>query len=274
MPELAEVEYFRQRWNPGLGKRVQAVEVHPQARIFRESAASEVAEALKGSTLSASFAQAKQMLFRFSGGCWLGLHLGMTGKLFCDARHYECAKWDHFALRQAGQTLVFRDPRQFGLLRLHLGKEPPDWWTSLPPPILSDGFTREAMTAFLARRAKSPLKSVLLMQERFPGVGNWMADEILLRTRLHPETGSGDLMPEQRDVLYDKVKEVCADALRAIAGAGGELPPDLNVNIPESWLFWHRWRDGGRCPRDGKALQRKTIGGRTSCWCPRCQKTP
>jgi len=274
MPELAEVDYYRQQWDPGIGKRVQAIETNATTRIYRESAAQDIVKALTGASLRASFAQAKQMLFQFSGGSWLGLHLGMTGKLFCEAKQYERGKWDHFVLRQAGLTLVFRDPRQFGLLRLHLGQEAPDWWTSLPPPILSDAFTREVMTAFLARRAKSPLKAVLLMQERFPGVGNWMADEILWRAQLHPATKAGDLTPKQRQALYAQVREVCADALRAIAGAGGELPPDLNVNIPDSWLFWHRWRDGGICPRDGEPLQRKSIGGRTSCWCPRCQKSP
>lgn len=273
MPELAEVEYFRQQWNPGLGKRIQAIEVNAQTRIFRDSPADEIVDALTGATLRASYAQAKQMLFAFSGGRWLGLHLGMTGRLLCEPKAYERGKWDHLILRQSGQTLVFRDPRQFGLLKLHEGKEPPEWWTALPTPVLSDAFTPEVLNAFLARRAKSLLKAVLLMQERFPGVGNWMADEILWRAKLHPAIKSGDLSPAQRKTLYGKVREVCADALRAIAGEGDELPPDLNVNIPESWLFWHRWRDGGECPRDGAALQRKSIGGRTSCWCPRCQKS-
>lgn len=272
MPELAEVEYFRQQWNPGLGKRIVAVEVHGHTRIFRESRSEQVVATLTGATLRNSFAKAKQMLFEFSGGRWLGLHLGMTGRLLCEAKGYEGEKWDHLILRQSGRALVFRDPRQFGLLKLHVGQEPPGWWTLLPPPILSEEFTPEVLNGFLARRAKSPLKAVLLMQERFPGVGNWMADEILWRAKLHPETRSGELTPQQRVALYDRIREVCADAMRAIAGEGGELPPDLNVHIPESWLFWHRWRDGGHCPNDGAALRRNTIGGRTSCWCPQCQK--
>ncbi|WP_309386657.1 Fpg/Nei family DNA glycosylase [Cerasicoccus frondis] len=271
MPELAEVEYFRQQWDPGIGGKVKLVECNPKARIYRDSSTAEITEALTGVTLRASFAQAKQMLFQFSGGRWLGLHLGMTGKLLCNAKQAERGKWDHFVLRQASRTLVFRDPRQFGLLRLHIGQAPPDWWTEIPPPVLSDAFTPDVMDAFLARRAKSPIKAVLLMQERFPGIGNWMADEILWRAQIFPETKCAQLTAVQRNTLYRKVREVAADALRAIAGAGGELPPDLNVNIPESWLFWHRWRDGGHCPKDGEALQRKAVGGRTSCFCPQCQ---
>ena len=58
----------------------------------------------------------------------------------------------------------------------------------------------------------------------------------------------------------------------AIAGRGNQLPADLNVGIPRSWLFLHRWSDGGRCPRTGALLRRDTIGGRTSCWSPGRQR--
>jgi len=272
MPELAEVEYFRRQWDPGLRCRVKAVETNPAARIFRETPAERVEETLLGATLRESFAAAKQMLFRFSHGRWLGVHLGMTGRLLCEAESYEGGKWDHLILRQRGRTLVFCDPRQFGLVKGHAGKAPPEWWTRLPPPLLSEAFTVEALSAFLERRKKSPLKAVLLMQERFPGIGNWMADEILWRARLHPARKAGSLSVREQEALHERIRAVCADALRAIAGCGdGAPPPALNVNIPESWLFRHRWREGGECPRDGETLRRETIGGRTTCYCPRCQ---
>jgi formamidopyrimidine-DNA glycosylase len=57
-------------------------------------------------------------------------------------------------------------------------------------------------------------------------------------------------------------------ALRTIAGAGGKLPPDLNIHIPDSWLFNHRWENGGLCPKTGVPLVREEIGGRTTCWSP------
>ncbi|MEO0796362.1 MAG: DNA-formamidopyrimidine glycosylase family protein [Verrucomicrobiota bacterium] len=272
MPELAEVEYFRQRWDAGIGHKVLAIETHADTRIFREVASEELASALTGETLIGSEAQAKQMLFAFSGNHWLGLHLGMTGRLLCEAKSYEIGKWDHFVLRQDTQSLVFRDPRQFGLLKWHEGGDPPPWWAALPPPVLSGGFTLDLMEAFLKRRSKSPIKAVLLMQDRFPGIGNWMADEILWRAKIHPSTKSFQLDGPQRGALFEKLQEVARDALQAIAGVGEAAPPaDLNVNIPQGWLFWHRWKDGGFCPIDGEALQRKAIGGRTGCWCPVCQ---
>jgi formamidopyrimidine-DNA glycosylase len=136
---------------------------------------------------------------------------------------------------------------------------------------LSAAFTVAAVTAFLHRRRRSPLKAVLLQQERFPGVGNWMADEILWRAALAPARPAGTLTPAEVRRLWRACRLVCRQALAVIAGKGDHLPADLNVGIPSSWLFLHRWRDGGRCPRTGKPLARATIGGRTTCWSPAWQ---
>jgi formamidopyrimidine-DNA glycosylase len=113
---------------------------------------------------------------------------------------------------------------------------------------------------------------VLLMQERFPGVGNWMADEILWRAALHPARLAGSLTPREMQALWRECRRVCRLALDTIAGRGNHLPRDLNVNIPHTWLFWHRWEDGGRCPLTGRPLMREAIGGRTTCWSPARQK--
>ena len=81
MPELAEVEYFRRRWDVGLGRKVSAVHLNTKARIGRGITPASLTKALAGAKLVESFAAAKQMAFRFSGGAWLGVHLGMTGRL-------------------------------------------------------------------------------------------------------------------------------------------------------------------------------------------------
>jgi formamidopyrimidine-DNA glycosylase len=212
------------------------------------------------------------MLFRFSGDAWVGLHLGMSGELRVEAADYAPQKHDHFALAQDARTLVFTDPRMFGAVRLHLGVAAPDWWTGIAPAILSDEFTREAVAAFLARRARAPLKAVLLMQERFPGIGNWMADEILWRARLAPQQPAGRLDATAVRTLHRECRFVCRGALRYNAGIGGKMPAELNQFMPDSWLFNHRWARGGRCPRCRTALSYAEVGGRTTCWCPRCQR--
>ncbi len=275
MPELAEAEFFRRRWNPGLGQRITAVAVHPRARVFRGAPASAIASALRGQTLLDSSAAAKQMLFRFSGDAWLGVHLGMSGELTARPADHRPGKHDHLVLRTAGHALVFTDPRMFGRVDLHRGAEPPPWWTELAPPLLSPEFTATAVAEFLGRRARAPLKAVLLMQERFPGVGNWMADEILWRAALHPRRTAGTLTPAEARTLWRECRRVARLALDTIAGrTEADTPPDLNVRIPDTWLFNHRWRDGGRCPRTGCVLEREAVGGRTTCWSPARQKLP
>lgn len=210
-----------------------------------------------------SEARGKQMLFQFSGDFWLGIHLGMNGELRCEASpHYERRKHDHLVLQQDAQALIFEDKRLFGRVRLHHGAKPPAWWTSLAPGVLSRQFTLAATAKFLQRRRRTPLKAVLLMQEHFPGIGNWMADEILWRASLHPTTPAGSLDDAQTRALWDKVRWVSRTAIRIISD---------DWTYPPTWLFTHRWEAGGKCPRCHTALDRATIGGRTTCWCPHCQ---
>ncbi|MDB6094777.1 MAG: DNA-formamidopyrimidine glycosylase [Verrucomicrobia bacterium] len=275
MPELAEVEFFRKRWDlAGAGQRVLKVELHPGAKIFRGADPAAIRHALTGAKLVSSEARAKQMLFHFSGDAWLGVHLGMSGELRVEPSNYAPRKHDHLALEMKRQVLVFNDPRMFGRVQFHHGKQPPRWWTHIAPAILSKDFTAAVVAAFLQRRGRAPIKAVLLMQERFPGVGNWMADEILWRAAIHPRRAAGSLDPAEIRSLWRECRKVCRLALNAIAGRGRQLPKDLNVNIPTTWLFRHRWEAGGRDPLSGALLMRAEIGGRTTCWSPARQRLP
>ena len=269
MPELAEVEFYRRRWHEAAaGRSILSVELNRRARVWRGTDVKVLLGAVVGARLKFSATSGKQMLFRFGRELWLGIHLGMTGELSVKSKGASKAKHDHLILRTARHTLVFNDPRMFGRLRCELGTTPPEWWTRLAPPLLSPEFTVGVVAAFLRRRARAPIKAVLLMQERFPGIGNWMADEILWRAGIHPRRKAGSLSEKEVRVLWGECRRVCRMALRTIAGTGGPLPSDLNVNIPNSWLFHHRWRRGGICPRSGTPLAHAEIGGRTTCWSP------
>lgn len=263
MPELAEVDYYRRQWDPGLGKKICAIKIHADKRLFRGVNTAAFIGALTEAKLLTSYAHGKQMLFQFSTAC-VGVHLGMTGELFTKKLPYAPDKHDHLVLETQTHALVFRDPRLFGRVRFDAGKKLPAWWTALPPQVLDGVFTNETLTAFLSRRKKAPIKAVLLMQERFPGIGNWMADEILWRASIHPAQSAGSLDKRQTTRLYKEIKQVCHDAMEVIA-------PDWS-EPPDSWLFNHRWKDGGICPKTGKPLVREEIGGRTTCYSPARQK--
>ncbi len=262
MPELAEVEYYRRQWDAGLRARILALELHARKRVFRGSNTREIVRRLTGARLVQSTARGKQMLFRFSGENWLGLHLGMSGTLRTEAADFRPAKHDHLLLRQAKRALVFRDPRLFGRIRFHHGKDDPPWW-STAPEISSDDFSARYVADFLRRHSRTPIKAVLLLQNGFPGVGNWMADEILWRAKIAPATRATAMSAPQLNSLRRATRFVSREAMRIIG-------PD-NSDLPASWLIHQRWKTGGICPRDRTPLSRATIGGRTTAWCVKCQ---
>lgn len=264
MPELAEVEFYRRRWDAGLNAPVTRVLLHPKAGVFKTTDTSLLTRHLAGATLRSSEAAAKQMLFRFSGDAWLGIHLGMTGELTVQPADHTPRKSDHLVLVQRDRALVFSDPRMFGRVLFHHGPDAPSWWTSIAPSVLSDEFTVGSVTAFLRRRARTPIKPVLLMQEKFPGIGNWMADEILWRAAIHPKRPSGSLNESEIKTLHRETRHVATHALRIIGSSTAATLPDP----PKTWLFPHRWTDGGTCPKTGAPLIREDIGGRTTCWSP------
>ncbi len=264
MPELAEVEYFRKRWDAGLGGKIVAVQLHGAKRIFRGTDVRALACDLVRQKLQSSVARGKQMLFRFSGDNWLGLHLGMSGQLRSEPPGFEPEKHDHLVLQQKERALVFRDARQFGRVRFHHGKAAPDWWATSQPEIHSAGFTKKVFAEFVRRHARAPIKAVLLMQAGFPGIGNWMADEIFWRARISPRTAAGKLSEEKLSALWRATRFVARAALQTIGHDDSDPPKD--------WLLHVRWKAGGKCPRDATKLRRATIGGRTTAWCARCQK--
>jgi formamidopyrimidine-DNA glycosylase len=265
VPELAEVEHSRRSWDVGLGHQVEEVILRrPEIRIFRGTDAGTMARELLHQPFVASAAKGKQMAFQFgaAGDRWVGIHLGMAGRLRVASLPFVPAKHDYLALRLNGRWLVFSDTRFFGRVQFHAGSACPPWWRRLPPSILDRKFTAAEVSRFLARRKKTPLKAVLLMQERFPGIGNWMADEILWRARLHPKRLAGELDASGAYSLWRTTRLVCRRAVNVV---------NDDWEYPDTWLFAHRWEKGGDCPRCGTALHRAEVGGRTTCWCPQCQ---
>src|SRR2546423_7767797 len=264
MPELAEVEFYRRQWDPGLGEKIERVQLHPRKRIFRGSDTRALVRELTGSRYLRSFAWGKQMLFEFSGGNWIGIHLGMTGKLRVEPAGFHPEKHDHLVLHQARRALAFRDARLFGRVRFHHGKNAPPWWRDGAPDIGSAEFDRKFFDAFLVRHARAPIESVLLLQSGFAGIGNWMADEILWRAKIVPLTAAGALTANERARLFHETRFVATESLRIIT-------PNF-ADPPRDWLIHQKWKRNGVCPCHRTALQKAIIGGRTTAWCPRCQK--
>ena len=274
MPELAEVELARRIWAKAQGQQVQGIEVNGKARIFRELPANAL-KVLEGKTLTASLRHGKRMYFSFGDDLQLEVHLGMSGKVYRVTGAYEHRKHDHVILRMSEDTLILNDYRMFGKVMLHEEKV----WTDLPPDPLSRKFNQKHVNALVERWPNKILKAALLTQELFPGVGNWMADEICWRMKVNPAQKLSGISPVN---LFVETKEVCRGSIKYVADANEEeAGAPLNTGFsaggyaaevpPKSWLFQHRWKKGGMCPRCKIELERDTVATRTTAWCDTCQ---
>ena len=264
MPELAEVEWYRKQWNAGVGGEIVDLSFHDRKYVFRSTNTEALRQNLIGQTLSKSTRRGKQMLFELSGDNWLGIHLGMTGKIRTDSANFRPNRYDHLVLYQRERALVFSDPRQLGHVRFYHGDQEPDWWKRDAPEINSRAFDQRFFDQFLDRHRHAPIKAVLLMQDGFPGIGNWMADEFLWRAEVLPAKRVRKLTARERAAIFCAAKFVVKRSLET-------LGKDFS-DPPKSWLIHQKWKRGGICPKHRTPLRHATIGGRTTAWCPRCQR--
>jgi formamidopyrimidine-DNA glycosylase len=198
-------------------------------------------------------------------GLWI-VHLGMTGRLqICQPRE-EVAKHTHAIVRlESGRELRFVDPRRFGRLSVTQngdfdagGLEPLD--------VELDDFTR------LFHGRKTPIKSALLNQKLLRGVGNIYADESLFRAGIRPRRRASTISHEQLRKLFLSVKEVLREA---IALGGSSISDYVDANGDEGFFqLQHRvyGREFEPCLVCKTAIKRVVVAGRSSHYCPRCQK--
>lgn len=246
MPELPEAERARAQIEKVLGREIVAVDDR-DSYVCRPHAPGEIATALVGRRLTQAHRRGKFLWAETDGGPDLGLHLGMAGRIAIDEPPHE--PWDRFTLEFAdGSRLALRDKRRLGRALI----EPDFDHVGPDAALVSRDVFRERVG-----RGKMALKARLLDQKSISGVGNLLADETLWRARLSPERSAGELSEEELDHLRRVLRAATRDAIRK----GGVHTGDF---IP------HRKR-GAACPRCGTTVDRATIGGRTTFWCPSCQ---
>ena len=248
MPELPEVERARALIeSSALGRTIASVE-DADTWVCRPHAPGEIASAIEGAILESAHRQGKAMWVELDGGPALGLHLGMTGRIAVDENDGG-TKWDRFTIHfEDGGSLALRDKRRLGRVVLDpdLSRLGPD-----AAEVARDEF-RERVG-----RGSIPLKARIMDQGTIAGVGNLLADEALWRAGLSPLREAGSLSDDELDELRRAIRAATRRAIRR----GGVHTGDL---IP------HRER-GGTCPNCGTPLERATVGGRTTYWCPRDQ---
>jgi len=196
---------------------------------------------------------------------WI-VHLGMTGRLqVCDPQT-EIAKHTHAILKlSSGRELRFVDPRRFG--RLSVASSAGFDATGVEPlEVDLDRFVE------LFRGRKTPIKSALLNQKLLRGVGNIYADESLFRAGLRPRRRASSITHEQLRKLYLSIQEVLKEA---IALGGSSVSDYVNADGEEGFFqLQHRvyGREGEPCLVCKTPIKRVVIAGRSSHYCPKCQK--
>jgi formamidopyrimidine-DNA glycosylase len=194
---------------------------------------------------------------------WI-VHLGMTGRMVVCPPDREMAKHTHLVAKLAsGRELRFVDPRRFGRLSVAEGFEASG---SEPLEVGLDHF----VTLFHGH--KTPIKSALLNQKLLRGVGHIYADESLFRAGIRPRRRASSLTREDLRRLYPAIQGVLREA---IALGGSSVSDYVDADGEEGFFqLQHRvyGREGEPCLVCKTPIKRVVIAGRSSHYCPKCQK--
>jgi len=286
MPELPEVETIANGVHARVqGARVVSVWTSGKPQTFK-SPETEIAEAVTGATIDSVRRVGKTIVMTVHRGSTKKpkapveflIHLGMTGRLLVSAPDVPPPPHTHAILTLADHREIrFVDPRRFGRLSLHHGAAP-ERATNNEERLTYTGPGREPLTIsledFIAlfRGRKTPIKAALLNQSLLHGVGNIYADESLFRAGIRPRRQAGRLT---RDELT-RLRKALIDVLKRAIKLGGSSVSDYvdAEGMRGYFQIEHKayGRGGEPCLTCGTPIQKITLAGRGTHFCPTCQK--
>ena len=276
MPELPEVELVARSLN-GLvsGLRIASAKLL-RPRLAPETSPQKFARRLKGARIESVGRRGKHILFELDCQRVLIAHLRMTGRflLLPPGRPFPAHTHALFRLED-GRRLVFCDQRHFGMMKvverdaLAQTRE----LMNLAPEPFSDDFTPRYLRGALTRTRRT-LKETLLDQTKVTGLGNIYAAEVLFLARANPFVPSSDFPSRRVARLHRAILEVLSESI----AHGSTLNVDPE-NIDGSYYggaYEGRWRvydrEGEPCPICKARIKRTSHAGRSTYFCPRCQK--
>ena len=260
MPEMIEVEAYRRLAEKALGRTISAVDASDAWFLKRGVTHRALADALVGRTFTEARRIGKLMLLDVDDAPTVGVRFGMTGRLLVDdaigvnelqyASHRLEREWDRFTVHfDDGGHLRVNDPRRLGGIEL----DPDERRLGPDAATITHRQVVDALDA-----SEAPLKARIMDQHRIAGLGNLLADEVLWRAGLDPARAAGSLDDDERRRLHRQIRST----VKRLDARGGSHLGDLMAA---------RVR-GGRCPKDGAELDRRTVGGRTTYSCPMHQR--
>ena len=268
MPELPEVETTVRGLSRVLkGRRIAAVEA--RRSDLRRALPVDLCQRLTGARLTGLQRRAKYGVIDTDRGDSLVFHLGMSGRWRVDPTEVE--KHDHFIIAtDEGRRVALNDPRRFGSLDLVHTDELQEW-----PPFKALGPEPLDLDAHELKRRLSgrtaAIKLLLLDQRIVAGLGNIYVCEALFRAGIHPRRAGGSVSLERLKRLVPAIHDVLAEAIEA----GGSTLRDFASPDGELGYFSKRFavydREGQRCACGGTG-KRMAQGGRSTFYCPQCQR--
>ena len=267
MPELPEVETIARGLDKSVaGDVIESVWIGSKPQPLKSSA-KEIARVLEGARINRVKRVGKHIVVDLApSGEWI-VHLGMTGQMLPATPESDLAKHTHLVAKlSSGRELRFVDPRRFGRLSVHKPENSFAAQGEEPLEVSEEEFIK------LFKGRKTPIKSALLNQKLLSGVGNIYADESLFRAGIRPRRRASAVTRAQLRTLYKAMRVVLEEAIKA----GGSSVSDYVDADGEEGFFQlqHRvyMRTGEPCFTCKTPIKRVVIAGRSSHYCPHCQK--
>ena len=274
MPELPEVEtVVRDLRSLVVGRRVSRVSVL-HAGVIRYPSADAFAAGLTGARFESVDRIGKFILVLLDTGDELVVHLGMTGHVLVCAPSDAVAPHTHIrALLSDGRELRYDDARRFG--RVLLGSRDALRAARVLPALGVDPMAADFTFAHLdsvLRRTTRMLKAALLDQGGVAGLGNIYVDEVCFLAGVRPTRRCHRLTRRQRQAVFEAIPVVLEKAIAARGSSIDDYRDVWNAQGSMQERLQVYGRGGQPCFRCGTVLARTVVGGRTTVYCPRCQK--
>lgn len=273
MPELPEVEVTRLGLAPHLNGR-EICSITCSGKQLRHPYPQDLKERLVGRRIVQVSRRAKYLLISLDSGVVLVWHLGMTGHFHVLDAGSLPLPHQHVAITlDDGRSLRYVDPRRFGYVALVDAQELAThrWFVSLGPEPLESEFDGQALLNACQTRS-APIKSALMDNHVVVGVGNIYASESLYRAGIHPARPAKRVSLGRLERLAEAIKQVLAEAI----SAGGSTIRDFAGVDGKPGYFAHAFqvygRQGERCTRCGRSIRRIVQAGRSTFYCPGCQR--
>ena len=267
MPELPEVETIRRGLERGLlSRRIRSAEVW-ETRLRKPLVENEVRSLIR-CRVDAVGRRGKYLLLALDDGrTWL-VHLGMSGRLLMDRSAGDRSEHEHFrVVFEGGEVLHYVDPRRFGATRVGRVEDFEELRGLGPEPL-------EAPGGFLAplRRTRREVKTALLDQRLVAGIGNIYASEILFRAAIRPTRRGIRLRWVDVDRIETETRRVLLEAVeRRGTSISDYFDADGRPGTFQTVLSVFD-RSGAECPRCSGKICRIVQTGRSSFFCPGCQR--